>query len=591
MTWNIPVFSDSGLLSVAPPPIVSSFIGVPAPTSPVPSAIMPTLPTGANFTNHEWIGTYDPLTVANPTPNATVTANEYVVDRYHVNATNVDEGDNAISGTVYGIPSRPRVGLPNNSPYPAGTKIFVYGENDPLPTNEDNDYKNDYAQWSADSFSLEFNGTSSNICWVIGIDKPRIETDLLSISGSTHLIFDGIYTETQSQVRNRKGGNISLTDSKYTVYRNGGQYGWKIDTGGSAFAISSPVGTTTEFHVYYNNVCRFFGAVAGTTPGVKNSSDSHAWRPLWRNRYLWCLNNTFTNIGGDACQVGNSENTIPVGEVSNPAFRSHYVYFAGNTCGLLKENIMDCKNSYHVITSENYSYETEEDAIILPNDDEGPLTGYHWAIANRITQTGSFGLGGGIRSAGDQPSNYSGIIGNVVYDVGGAAALWVNFNADATSNNLQHYFVNNTVIRANRGYYIATFQPAGGTSIDAQGNIFYDCGEERWMRSNSSGDVSTSMVDTMFFDPADTLTYADDFTLTVETNTIETDPGFNNAAGTNPADFVPGSGSAAIDGTTEHAVYQDFEDMYGLDIRKDILGNTWLSTDANINIGAVQGSS
>ena len=48
------------------------------------------------------------------------------------------------------------------------------------------------------------------------------------------------------------------------------------------------------------------------------------------------------------------------------------------------------------------------------------------------------------------------------------------------------------------------------------------------------------------------------------------------------------AGSAAIDQTTEHPVYQEFEDLYGLDIRYDFLGRPRPADSANWDIGAYE---
>ena len=561
---NLPPFANASNL-----PGVSAqdrrYIGIPLPTDRVPSAIMPTLPVGADFANHEWIDTYDPIHEPNPAAPAVVTANQYVVDKFHGSATDADEGDNSIGGVVYGTTAKPRLGLPRESTYPAGTRIFIYGDNSPLPTSKSTNRKFDYDQWQAKEYTITFNGISASPCWIIGIGNPRLAVEKITFLNCTHVLFDGIYLEKRDDALGRsKGGWGAIRSSKYFTFRNGGQYGVESSTGGNALSISGSLGNTSDFIVYYNNEMAYHGnfdVAAGT-----KVTDYHGWRPLSWCRWLWCIDNNIHHIAGDACQVNNSNDLS-----TDHSRRPHYVYFAGNETYHLKENMFDAKNSYHCIVSENYSYETEEDAMIMPNNSEGPLTGYHWAIANRITQNGAWGTGGGIRGSGDQANNYTAVIGNFIYDLSRAG---LSISNQTKGDNVKNYWVNNTVIRCGTGFRVNIWQPTStGWEIDFQGNVIYDCGTEIDLDAIGGRTTVVTLRDNVLYDPSGSETIINQNDITTETNTRYSDPRFNNPAGNVPADFVPQPGGSAIDGTSEHQVYQDFQNFYGLDIRQDILGS------------------
>ncbi len=152
------------------------------------------------------------------------------------------------------------------------------------------------------------------------------------------------------------------------------------------------------------------------------------------------------------------------------------------------------------------------------------------------------------------------------------------------------YILNNTCVRAPNGIRINQFQPSQASWLtEMQGNLIYDCGSEINIVDGGNGVGTINLTDTLIWDPDGPQAVDDpNGDIDTETNTIATDPNFNNPTGITPADFVPQVSSDAIDGTTEHVAFQDFEDLYGIDIRKDILGSTWLASDANINIGAIQ---
>ncbi|MEO0576806.1 MAG: hypothetical protein AAF004_15220, partial [Pseudomonadota bacterium] len=553
------------------------YIGVPYPTDPVPAAIMPTLPNGADYNNHEWINTYDPVSEPNPAAPSQATRDVYVVNRFSGNATDNDQGDNAVGGTVYGTTDRPRVTLPEAGTFPAGTRIFVYGDNTPLPNSESNNRKVDYSQWGGQAETIRFNGTSGSPCWIIGVDRPRLRADNLQLVDSNHVIFDGIYLESA----NGASGDIEIETSNYVCFRNGGLYGEETSRGGNMF---EPTGNSsnalTTFVVFYNNEVAYAGDY-NEAPGGDKPNDFHGFRPQDWCRWLWCIGNEFHHLSGDACQVNNSNESS-----SDHAKRPHYVYFAGNVAYRLKENMFDAKNCYHAIVSQNFSRETEEDAMIVPNNSEGPLSSYHWAIANIITQSGSYGRGGGIRAANDLGNAYSAVIGNFIYDIDGVALQIAN---QTNGNVNKNYFVNNTVARCSTGFRINVWQPAGsGWNIDFHSNVIYNCDTDVTISDAGNGNIDVDFADNLMYNASRSSPRIDNRgDITNERRTLTNNPGFNNPSATTPDGFVPQSPASALDNTEEHPVYADFQNLYGIDIREDLLGNR-RAQGGQWDIGAVE---
>ena len=554
-----------------------NYIGVHYPTDALPGIagslstvpIMPTLPNGAYYTAHDWYSgnpdSYDPCTITAPTPPSTVTAGEYVVDRFHPNATDSDQGDNAIGGVVYGTTGRPRVSLPTIMPAPAGTKVFVYGDGTPRPTAYNVNRKVDYDGWR--NVDWTFNGSASNPCWIVGIDVPRIESNETQINDSEHLIVDGIVFDTSVYY----GSSFDLNGSRYITFRNSAQYG--VNKNG-LFDVND-----SHFVMYYNNEVAYTGYEGGSHSGV----DRHGVRPLYGSRYVWFVDCHIHAVSGDAMQAGNSANRNPQSE------SPHYVFFAGNHCHNCGENAIDNKNSYHVVVSEcdfhDFKPEYNADggtAVILSNNDEGPWTGYHWMIGCKV-----YDCQNGIRDSSDQEGEVCYVIGNVLYDIAGGALVEQDSNA---GNHETVYWVNNTVHNCGHGYVRARQQRSYTSYME--GNLFHNVSDSVFASSGGSGVYENNADAQMHV--RNNLMYGN----ASGTPTSGWASWSNNIVGDSPGEdplltdpnnrnFVLREGSPAIDGvTTESAAYQHFETMYGLNIRCDYLGN--LRTSGNMDIGATE---
>ncbi|MCG7974054.1 MAG: right-handed parallel beta-helix repeat-containing protein [Candidatus Thiodiazotropha taylori] len=569
-------------LKAALPPVggrVWNYIGIHYPTDPLPGIsgspatipIMPTLPNGAYYTAHDWYSgihdSYDPCAIPNPQPPVSVTEGEYVVNRFHPNASDSDQGDNAIAGVVYGTTSRPRVSLPSVMPAAAGTKVFVFGDGTPRPTAYNSNRKVDYDNWAGVDWA--FNGSRSNPCWIIGIGEPRIECNETTIANSTHLIVDGIVFDTSVFY----GSSFDLDACQYITFRNSAQYG--INKNG-LFDVSN-----SQFVMYYNNEV----AYTGYSDGNHNGSDRHGVRPLYGARYVWFVDCHIHSVSGDAMQAGNSANRNPQSE------SPHFVYFAGNHCHNCGENAVDNKNSYHVVISEcefhDFKPEYNADggtAVILSNNDEGPWTGFHWIIGSKI-----YDCQNGIRDSSDQDGEFCYVIGNVLYDITDGALV------EQDSNRVNHetvYWVNNTIHNCGYGYLRARQQRSYDSYLE--GNLFHNLVHSVFASNGGSGlrenDADSSMHvsnNLMYGNATGTPTTG----WASWANNIVGDSSSEDPRLTNPDQqiFTLADGSPAIDAVeTESVAFQHFSNLYGMDIRCDYLGN--LRNNGSMDIGATESS-
>jgi hypothetical protein len=555
-----------------------NYVGVPYPTDALPGIagnpstipLMPTLPEGAFYTAHEWYAAnpdaYDPVTIPTPVPPATVTEGTYVVDKFHPDATDIDQGDNAVGNVVYGTTSRPRMTMPlveSNVAFGAGTKIFVYGDGTPRPTAWDVNRKVDYEDWPTD---WEFNCTAAQPCWLIGIDEPRIAANGVTLADSEHLVMDSIVLDGT----NANGASLDVNGCRYITFRNSAQYG--IDTNGLFDVFDS------SFVMYHNNECAYTGYLGGNTFSEK---DRHCVRPLYGSRYVWFVGSHIHSVSGDGMQSGNSSNP-------NPQERSpHYVYFAGNHVHFGRENAVDNKNSYHVVISEcdihDYYTAYGSDggtAVILSNNDEGPWTGFHWIINSRVHDATT-----GIRDSSDQDGEINYAIGNLVYDIDNSALAEQDSNR---TNRETVYWVNNTIHSCGRGYLRARQQSSYTSNME--GNIFSDLGLSVFASAGGSGEHDNDE------DPSMHVSYNLMHGNAADTPTTGWASWSNNIVGDSEAqdplfadtkNFVLQAQSPAIDAMpTESMAFQHFEDLYGLDIRRDHLGTK--RPAGNWNMGATE---
>lgn len=502
--------------------------GIPYPTDELPGGIMPTLPTPGGQPG--W--PYDPIQLELPEPSGA--ADEYVV------STAGDDGSagNGGNGTV----EAPRRTIPVGT-FDAGSKIFIVGQDSEYGT-VDFDVGEDSAWQCA--------GAEDNQCFFVGIDGPRISRRL-TVENSSHVIVDGLsFVDDGSGPR--QWGSMNVVDSTYVTVRNvelrgNGENG----SGGSSMSMSN-----VEFLFAYRMAIHDIGSWETNASGL----DVHGWRPAYGNRYLWLIDSELYHLQADGVQTGNSSNDGPQENTS------HYIYIAGNEFYENYENALDNKNSYHVVFSSNdvhdfYAAEgmgANGTAIILSNNSEGPWTGYHWAINNRIWNTSL-----ALRDSGSEADERNFMVGNTIWNAEGA---FVQAN---NAPNRECWIVHNTAHGQTMAFDM--FQPGSNSSVFIHGNIF-EGGE-----LDTLPDAHSELRDNILFNVEQNGDWD------VESGNIGEDPQLSDPAS---GDLSVAASSPAADAIArDDEVFTIFDTLYGLDIRQDQRG-TARPSGGGWEIGAIE---
>lgn len=533
--------------------------GIPYLTDAVPSYSGATAPSGADYTNHDWVGN-DPLAKVNPTWSGA--ADEYYV-KYNGN-------DGTAGNSGRGTPSLPRATIPSGA-QSAGTKVWVEGQ------NSTSGYDILLGTGVADGVTLSYAGTKANPCWLIGINGPRLG-GVVYIDGATHLTVDGIHSVWNNSSGAKCGGYQIIGGSQYICVRNleiEGAYLSSTSGGGAGFHITgTDVNTWNEFLCIYNVECHDFGDY--TIQGTAN--DYHGFRPSWYNRWVWIVDCTIYNARGNGMQVGNSADPTADTSAQNPQF----VYIAGNDIYSHNENAIACKGSYDIIIAKNTLHDAQQSGspgvlLILTIDDEGNTSDRRWAIGNEIYN----GLSNAVRLAHNTtPNEICGVLNNYMHDCTGAA-VFTQQNALTTDS--RKYVYNNTAVNM-ESFFVDSTGTFNTANCYQAGNVLYNGSVGVFAEVNN---VLGGLVvaDSVCYD--DTLTLAwgtSGKSITATNSALNSDPDFVNQAAGN---IRVNAGSPVENRTTVAELYTTFQTLYGIDIKYDFYG-TAIPGSGSINAGAAQ---
>jgi len=526
--------------------------GVPYPTQAVSSAIMPTLPTGADFDDHEWIGTYDPLTYTATTPGNWPTAEQancYYVDKFHPSATD--------TANTYGYPDQPRLTIPT-AIFTSSATLYaeIHGDNTAYSLGT-----NDYTIASA-TISVATIGTTSAPVVIKGVDNPWI-----GIPGSSggsgfqiaavHTIWDGLHIKNTDGAGDRTWPAMGVGSStRYFCFRNGSYKGEEdpaTSQGGQMITLNG-----AEFVVFFNSAIKD----ASRWQVNPTNLDAHLFRPAYSNRYLWLVGCELAHSGADCIQVGNSNG--PGDNPGDEPLRTHYVWIADNELFETFENAIDYKNSFHCSSVLNrihtFIHAPTATALLLSNNGEGLFSGWHWSINDEIYDTES-----AVRDASNHVDETNFLIGARIRNIAGYAIA--KESGVATGGfTVAHCSIYNTTSAGfapgsnTNGYrhlHACVFDTVIGITVNNAPSELHYC-------------VYTNAGSVTGWDTT--------------TGSLNSDPLYTNAAA---GDLSLQSGSPALGIVpTQHACFATYEAMYGYSIAEDAEGTPLPATD--LDAGAIQ---
>ncbi len=478
----------------------------------------------------------------------------YYVDSTHASATD--------SSNDYGYPAKPRRSIPNT--LNAGDVVEFHGHHTLFE-------------------QIAANGTSSNPVFLRGQleDMPQIGNKLYFTNVSYLIVenitsFGGWHPTVASKLE--VGPNID-----HLCIRNCIVGGPDDDSGGDNVIMGAD--NTTEVVIYNNQVYDNGNWLTGIDEdvqgiAVKGSASN-----------VWILDNEAYRGSGEGV-------TLDARSLENEA-NMHHIYVGRNICHHNKQVGCWTKQGTDVIFSQNIMYKH----LPSPSDPDGATCGFQyapervWYIFNTcymgdkgiISNSGS-GLGSGL---------YSYLIGNLIFnctDTNGdynPDNVWQCNGGIRLIGNYNKYIVNNTIINCDSG---AVMNSTGhGEMVN---NLIYDLNKSDGTHLFSSVFGDNVAHHNLVYQPggsarikwnsqiaSSTLPSAESAHPTEIHSNVEADPLFVDE---NNKNYSLNANSPAIgNADSTSSVYDTFFNTYGIDIRKDINGNTRSSWD----IGAFEFSS
>lgn len=537
-------------------------------------------------------GTLNPITTPAPAAPAawpnTVTAGDYYIDPDSPNATDVNN--------TYGFPEKPRKTIDENTTYPPGTYMEVHGH-------------------FSTGVTLKFDCTEARPCWLRGASQATapVWSARINLANCKFLFVENFDSNGGIgggfAVTGMKANNVVIRHSKI---RN---KTWTGNTSGIGINPDRGGGVIHDIVVYDDQ----FSALGDWQE--TQDQDFHGVNPnLWgRGKYpateeynIWVLNSSFYRIGGNAVQV-NAATTGPCTKHFDCSFGAHLhnIYVGFNTESEGREAGFWSKQASDVIFSQNVAHNNRKEGG-QPGDCGGYQYGPDnlWFIYNTF-----YDCNNGIRQS-DTSATVSGptsgsvyIIGNLIYDIHTEPGLESKYSDPSDfwrygqginlwQGNKNRYIVDNTIYDVDGG--INVFQK-GPTVI--QGNIIADTKNTDQFISTGNAYENITILRNIFYNASG------DYGFRWHYRRYDSLSAFQSASGqcdgciiANPefknptsdpatADFTLKPGSPAIESNVQPKqtvdVYQRFQDLYGLDIRKDRLG-TPRPSGPNKDMGAFE---
>ncbi|MCK4276210.1 MAG: right-handed parallel beta-helix repeat-containing protein, partial [Phycisphaerae bacterium] len=455
----------------------------------------------------------------------------HYVDNTHPSATDV--------GNPYGTAATPRASLPLGT-LPAGSVVEIHGGPYFFSSNVD----------------IVSQGTAEDPVFVRAVD-PENKVLLRASGSSIRLRCFGSYVIYENLELSYGLRFQSYEYSHHTAIR------YCEVSGPEGVYLGSNAGVHADewatYMVIFRNHIHHNVRLSDGNPvdvhGVAAGSGSH---------HVWVLENEIHHNSGDAFQASDHSNPVV-----------HHFYVGGNVMHDDRENGVDLKHIEDVVVSQNkiYSYLPSTylgDAVVIGANGfepgvEGPTRAWFlfneiWNCKNGIRVEGArdcYIVGNTIREASgnaiqldiDPDSLNVNIVSNTLVGIGskGIAYGWKEPGASGFS------FANN--IFRNIGSYHVDVPAFVASTGELRNNLFWDSGASisiRWGSSTYTG-----------LDPAGVNALPD------SSGNVIGDPLLVDIPG---ADFHIQAGSAAANAGIVSAVYQDFFDLYAVDIKLDYDG-------------------
>jgi hypothetical protein len=464
----------------------------------------------------------------------------HYVDNTHPNSTD--------SGNTYGTPDKPRKTIPTDY-LKVGSVVEIHG--------------NSYTQSVGGIHPLCASGSSSKPVFFRGASNATHPT--LTVG----LRLRGQYMI----VENLKMSTCALTTSTGISISNASVRHCELSGGGgNALYASSYNGDTITNIVFYNNLIHDKGDIYSP-----NDEDAGGIAATAGVSYCWIIDNEIYNTSGSGVQIVS-------GSLSSMA-STHHVFVGRNLIYRTRQSGVWSKQSVDCVFSENTVHD-----VINTSWSPSKGIGYQygperlWIINNHIYNC-TFGVAA-MSTSGLGFGTEAFIVGNVIHDIHHANDGTGYFNPNSSWSNAgvmlvgvgKNYVINNTIYNVDAGIN----SPSGGT-LYMENNIIANVTESACQHiflESSSGMSNSTVKNNVFYQNGSPIR------IRWGVSNIYTLPAFQSATGkgtecvdanplfVDPAndDFRLRSGSPAIDKGLTESVYDRFQSLHGLDIRKDLEG-------------------
>ncbi len=460
---------------------------------------------------------------------------------------------------AYGTPQTPRATIPET--LSAGSYVEVHGA---------------YSETSGGVIHIDGKGNGqtwqanvSGPVWIVGQNSSNAPTfERKVVVTGRYVYFDTIVISSGGQFQ--VGSGTTGYPADHIVLRNSEAIGVPSSTSGLVSVIGSSTDPVSNV-VVYNNAFHDNGDINATF-----DQDAHVTSVSNYSSHVWFLGNEIYNASGSGAQVGG-----PTSGEDN----CHHVYYGRNVIHHTRQAGLAVKYASDVIFSQNLIYGMI-DTRPLYDTSSSPSKGVGfqyapsrlWILFNEIHDA-SYGIYGGSTNSGTWKI-YA--IGNLIYDIQRPTSVTFRTSAWAEAGIMmqggtERFIVNNTIYNADAGIN----GPSVGTQYHLSNNIISNIADNRghhiWIEDGSSAQ-SSSLDYSIAHQPGadERVRWGDSTTHTIASlrsvtsqcsHCSNSDPEFVDPAN-NDFHFV--DGSAAHDTGEAHPVYDEFQRLYGLDIKRDI---------------------